>query len=216
MKIWKREFDVNLLVLFAALMIVAVVMTYIIADYTNRQRIETVKIEYEYKISRIITETENFFDNYSRALTYLDVARSDLKDALYYTDIANHSISEAIYGIAYNRSEVALYYFNISNREFRISIPYLIKSMNNTEDVGLINLIELYINYTRVAINMTEIGKNMSTTLSSAAKYYSKGEASNGNSMMTTFEELKNDYRQHEILFNRYLIEIKNFYGIRE
>jgi hypothetical protein len=34
--------------------------------------------------------------------------------------------------------------------------------------------------------------------------------------MMATFDELKNDYRQQEILFNRYLFEIKNFYGIRE
>ena len=213
MKIGKRRFDVNMFVLFTALMIVAVVMTYIVADYTNRTKIENIRVEYEYRILTITTKTGKFFDNYSKALTYLDVARSDLKNALYYIDTANYSIQRADYGNANYRSKAALHYFNLSNREFKISFTYLNSSIKHTNETKLLHF---YINYTIISINMTETGKNMSTVLSLAAQYYSQGSASKGNNMIATFNSLEEKYQQQSLLLDYYLTEIKNYYGIRE
>jgi len=213
MRIGKKKFDVNMFVLFTALMIVAVVMTYIIADYTNRTKIESIRVEYEYRILTITTKTENFFDSYSKALTYLDVARSDLKNALYYIDTANYSIQRADYGNANYRSNAAFHYFNLSGREFQTALAYLNSSTEYTNET---ELIQLYLNYTMVSINMTETGKNMSTVLSLAAQYYSQGKASQGDNMITTFNDLEGKYQEQHSLQDYYLTEIKNYYGIRE
>jgi len=213
MRIGKKKFDVNMFVLFTALMIVAVVMTYIIADYTNRTKIESIRVEYEYRILTITTKTENFFDSYSKALTYLDVARSDLKNALYYIDTANYSIQRADYGNANYRSSAAFHYFNLSSREFQTALAYLNSSTEYTNET---ELIQLYLNYTMVSINMTKTGKNMSTVLSLAAQYYSQGKASQGDNMITTFNDLEGKYQEQYSLQDYYLTEIKNYYGIRE
>ncbi|HEC94716.1 MAG TPA: hypothetical protein ENI45_01970 [Thermoplasmatales archaeon] len=215
MKITKKEFDVNLFVLFLALMIVAVTMTYIIGDYTNKAKIRTLTIRYEYEISNITTRTEKFFDNYSKALTYIDVARSDLKNALYHFDLAQYQLNEGDYRNISSSCDAALYYYNSSNHVFTKSLAFIVNSQSHTPQ-AYEELLTYYLNYTSAGINLTIAGKKMVSALSSAAEYYSQGKTTKGDDSLALLNTLKEEYDDYQSLFEQSLLAIKDFYGIRE
>lgn len=196
-------------------MIVAVTMTYIIGDYNSRAKIKTLIVRYEYEISNITTKTEKFFDNYSKALTYIDVARADLKNALYYFDLAEYWLSSKNYVNASVSGDAALYYYNSSNKVFTRSQIFLVNSQNYTPE-AYIELLKYYINYTSAGINLTETGKNMAAALTSAAEYYIQGKTGEAWSDMNKLNSLKEEYNGYQTMFEQILLAIKDFYGIRE
>jgi len=215
LRITQKRFDVNLFVLFLALMIVAVTMTYIIGDYNSRAKIKTLTVRYEYEISNITTKTEKFFDNYSKALTYIDVARADLKNAIYYFDLAEYWLSSKNYVNASTSGDAASYYYNGSENLFTKSQVFLVNSQKYTTNT-YVELLNYYLNYTSVGVNLTDTGKGMAAALKSAAVYYNQGKTGEAESEMSKLNTLKEEYSGYQTMFEQILLDIKDFYGIRE
>ncbi len=213
--ILKKKFDVNLFVLLLAVMLVSITMTYILADYRNRTAMHTLTVRYEYEISNITAKTERFFDNFSIALNYIDIARSDMENGLYHIELSKYYLETGSYNLSKNEGKGAFYYYNESNRFFNSSIPRIISAKPHaTGDYQI--LMDLYMNYTNIAKNLTMIGKEMSTESSSASSMYLEGNSGNGEKMFDNFLDTYGEYKNYTKMYDDALLAIKNFYGLRE
>ena len=210
-----REFDLTLFLGMVSIMIVVITMTYIIADYQNRIKLQEVRVVYEEKIEFVTSQAKKFVDNMSMALTYLDTARDDLKNAKINLEKANFWFERKDYEKTKNFTFDAKFYFNRSNYVFKKALHYMLLSTNSsTEEYSVI--LELYINYTHSAINLTYYGNLMSWHLENASIYYQDGENAKASHEMDIFNELSPYYNQFDQEMENYMREIKFYYGIRE
>ncbi len=209
------ELSLKFIATVIVLMVVIIAITYLFADYQHRIKLKEVKIVYEDKIKVVTTQAKKFADNISIALTYLDTAREDLKNAKLNFEKTMFWLEEKNYREMKNASFNARFYFNRSHVIFEKSMYYL-KLSANTSTEEYKEVIQYYINYTCSAINMTHYGKIMSSHLENASTYYLNGKDLEANQEMESFEEAKQSYDSFEEKMNEYLMQIKDYYNIRE
>ena len=209
------ELSLKFIATVIVLMVVIIAITYLFADYQHKIKLKEVKIVYEDKIKVVTTQAKKFADNISIALTYLDTAREDLKNAKLNFEKAMFWLEENNYREMKNASFNARFYFNRSHVIFEKSMYYL-KLSANTSTEEYKEVIQYYINYTYSAINMTHYGEIMSSHLENASTYYLNGKDLEANQEMESFEEAKQSYDLFEEQMNEYLMQIKDYYNIRE
>ncbi|HEX17327.1 MAG TPA: hypothetical protein ENG60_02820 [Thermoplasmatales archaeon] len=193
-----------LIIVVAVLAMIAIPSTYLFAS----TKLEEVKVVYEKRIQVITSRAKEFADNLSIALTYMDTARDDLKNARLNLEKTIFWMDEKEYDRMRNSSFDAIFYFNRSNALFRKSLSYLLYSKNSsTKEYE--KVLDLYINYTRSAINLTHYGVLISRCLENVS-------ISRAEEWMEDYEELKEYYDRYDEEMRSYLIQIKDYCGIRE
>ena len=70
-----REFNRNIFIMLAAIMVGAIIVTYFIADIANKSKIETLTTEHIVEIQDVHSKSENFTDNFLQGSITIDSAR---------------------------------------------------------------------------------------------------------------------------------------------
>lgn len=211
----RRVFDLVTLAVMISIMIVVVTMTYILADYQNRTRLKEVKVIYEEKIKVVTSQAKKFTDNISVALIYMDTARADLKEARLNLERAEFWLENGDYRRLENSSSTAKSYFNRSHDTFMKALLYLNYSINSsTEEYK--DILNLYVNYTKFALNLTHYGETACSHLENASFYFLDGLVSEANQELNMYNESIVQYTFYDQEMGETLIRIKDYFEIRE
>jgi hypothetical protein len=102
----ERVFDRNMFLMFLAIMVGAVVVTYFVADIVNRSAIDTLNSQHVVIIQTMEERNENFTSNFLESSILLDTAREDRATGNYLFDLARLSYTNALYALDAEEMEV--------------------------------------------------------------------------------------------------------------
>jgi hypothetical protein len=102
----ERIFDRNMFLMFLAIMVGAVVVTYFAADIVNRSTIDTLNSQHVVIIQSMEEKNENFTSNFLESSILLDTAREDRATGNYLFDLARLSYTGALYALDAEAMEI--------------------------------------------------------------------------------------------------------------
>jgi len=199
------QIDIKTLVLLVVVGTISGLVTY----QVGKGEMHDIKVEYENKVLKIKDEAEQFIDNFSLVLTYIDTARSDLEKGIYYLNLANFSIEQKSYNKAMDSANKSVFCFTLSQENFLKALQALSNMSQKTD------LINLYINYTQVALLLTEVGIRLSENISMVAMYLMQNLSEQGNSTLSNCVVLNSTFQDREYILDNCLTEIKNYHKVR-
>ena len=95
----ERIFDRNMFLMFLAIMVGAVVVTYFAADIVNRSTIDTLNSQHVVIIQSMEEKNENFTSNFLESSILLDTAREDRATGNYMFDLGRLGYTSALYAL---------------------------------------------------------------------------------------------------------------------
>jgi len=102
----ERIFDRNMFLMFLAIMVGAVVVTYFAADIVNRSTIDTLNSQHVVIIQSMEEKNENFTSNFLESSILLDTARENRATGNYLFDLARLSYTGALYALDAEAMEI--------------------------------------------------------------------------------------------------------------
>lgn len=199
------QIDIKTLILIAVVGTASGLVTY----QVGKGEMHDIKAGYENKVLRIKNEAEQFIDDFSLILTYIDTARSDLERGIYYLNLANFSIEQKSYNEATDNANKSVFYF-VSSRENFLKALQVLSNMSQKTD-----LIDLYTNYTQAALLLTEVGIKLSENISMVAMYLMQNLSEQGNSTLSNYIVLNSTFQDREYILDNCFTEIKNYHKMR-
>ena len=171
-----KEFDRNMFVMLAALMIGVIIITYFVADIVNRSKIDTLTEEHNVEITTIKGKNENFTSNFLRSSVILDQAREDRALGNYYFDLAflwyksalsakNGSMMELYKTRGIDNSTNAMPEYDNSHLNFREARNYFNYTKSFTTYDKYLIILDLYVKLTESGARLTMLRYNASLYL---------------------------------------------------
>lgn len=166
-----RLFDRNMFIMLLSIMIGAIIITYFIADITNRGIWEVKEEGYKTEIKDIKDKSENFTSLFLKSNILLDQAREDRAFGNYHFDLAflwyNSALSEKnssqmeifkLRGIENCTYAMPLYV--ASNEEFFEAKNYFNITKQYTQVEKYLTMLDLYVSLTSSGSNLTNLRYN--------------------------------------------------------
>ena len=168
-----REFNRNMFVMLAAVMIGVIIITFFVADIKARSEEEE---KYTMEIASIEQKNINFTNNFMKSSVLLDKAREDRAFGNYHFDLGflwyqsalaeiNSSIMDIYKVRGIDNCTNALPYFYNSYLNFEESKKYFINTRLLTDHSDYIEVLDLYINLTASGSRLTMLRYNASIYL---------------------------------------------------
>lgn len=202
-----RLFDKNMLIMFIAIMIGVVIITYFIADINRKSEIELLSIEHTTEITDITSRHQNFTDNFLQGSLILDRAREQREISNYYFDFAlfwyntglqqqnNTNLDYCI-----ENCTVAMEKYIISHDSFKQSKPYFQTALTFTNDSRYIEILGFYQQFSDSGMTITLLRYNASKYLKSMAENITLG-----NNITEIFELFNETMLLYDVALGGYL-----------
>jgi len=207
-----REFNRNMFIMLAAIMVGAIIITYFAADIVNKSKIDTLTIEHNSEIRNVYSTNENFTDNFLQGSVVLDSAREVREVANLNFDFALFWFNNALANVSvwYNNEWInntdrltqrcienctdAMNKYLISFDKFGNSRPFFIDAKNYTVRDRYIEVLGYYVDFSKAGQNITLLRYNASKFLKQAAENLSLGNGENVSILMENFTIMENMY----------------------
>ena len=171
-----REFDRNLFIMLATIMIGVIIITYFVADIVNRSKIETLSTGYETQISDIEKKNINFTNYFMKSSVLLDQAREDRAFGNYHFDLGslwyqsalaekNSSLMELYKTRGIDNCTNAMPYYYNSHLNFGEAKKYFQETKMLTTYPKYLYVLDIYTNLTASGSRLTMLRHNASMYL---------------------------------------------------
>ena len=207
-----KEFDRNMFIMLAAIMVGAIVITVFVADVINKSKIETLTIEHDFEIQDVQSKNENFTDNFLQGSITMDSAREIREVANLNFDFAlfwfNDALAQA--HVWFNDKWInstenltkrsiknctdAMIKYMASYNKFGESSPYFVGAKNFTERERYIEVLGYYVAFSQAGQKITLLRYNASKFLKLAAENLSLGEIANVTYFMENYSSMEELY----------------------
>lgn len=189
-----REFDRNMFLMLAAIMIGAIIITYFVGDIVNKSKIDTLTSEHIVEIEYVHSKNENFTDNFLQGSIVMDSAREVREVGNLNFDFALFWFNNALVNISVwfnnewvnntdnlierciNNCTEAMVKYLTSYDKFGESKPHFINAKNFTERERYIEVLGYYVDFSQAGQDITLLRYNASKFLKQAAENLSIGE----------------------------------------
>ena len=209
----EREFNKNMFIMLAAIMVGAIIITYFVADIVNKSKIDTLTTEHIVEIQGVHSKSENFTDNFLQGSITMDSAREIREVANLNFDFAlfwfNNALVKA--SVWFNDKWVnvtesqiersienctnAMIKYLTSNDKFAESKPYFINAKNFTDNERYIEVLGYYVSFSQIGQDITLLRYNSSKFIKQAAENLSLGETENVTLLMENFSMMEELYQ---------------------
>ena len=189
-----KEFDRNMFIMLAAIMVGVIIITFFVADIINKSTIETLTIEHDVAIQDVHSKNENFTDNFLQGSIIMDSAREIREVANLNFDFALFWFNDALAGanVWFNNKWInstenltsrciknctdAMIKYMASYNKFGESGPHFSNAKNFTDRDRYIEVLGYYIAFSQAGKKITLLRYNASKFLKLAAENLSLGE----------------------------------------
>lgn len=192
-----REFDRNMLIMLAAIMVGVIVITYFVADIQRQSQITTLKVEHKTEIRDISSRNENFTNNFLQGSVKMDAAREVREVGNYHFDFAlfwyntalKNFTNSSIQRCTENCTTAAASYL-ASYENFNISKPYFETAATFTDKDRYLEVLGYYVAFAKLGMNITTLRYNASLYLKYAAENITNENATIWIELFNETEEL--------------------------
>lgn len=208
-----REFDRNMFIMLAAIMVGVIIITFFVADIINKSELTTLKIEHKVEIDDVHSKNENFTDNFLQGSIMMDSAREIREVANLNFDFAlfwfNDALAQA--NVWFNDKWInstenltkrcikncteAMIKYTASYNKFGESSPYFVDAKNFTERERYIEVLGYYVAFSQAGQKITLLRYNASKFLKLAAENLSLGEMANVTYLMENYSIMEDLYQ---------------------
>jgi hypothetical protein len=202
-----RLFDKNMLVMFIAIMMGVVIITFFVADINRKTQIETLTFEHTTEISDITSRHQNFTDNFLQGSLIMDRAREQREISNYYFDFALFWYNTGLQqqnntNLLYcaENCTIAMEKYLISHDSFDESKPHFQTALSFTDDSRYIEILGFYQQFADSGMTITLLRYNASKYLKSMAENITLG-----NNVTELFELFNETMEFYDIALGGYL-----------
>jgi hypothetical protein len=213
-----REFTRNMLIMLVSIMVGAIIITYFVADITNRSKIDTINIQHTVEIEDITSNNENFTNNFLQGSIKMDSAREIREVGNYYFDFALFWFNNALANQSQNLTKFCIsnctnameQYLN-SYENFGKSKPYFEDARNYTNNSHYLEVLGYYIGFAHAGQNITMLRYNASDYLRRAAENLSFGHMENVTALLENFTVIEGMYQIAQQQYEAYRGQIDGY-----
>lgn len=208
-----REFNRNMFIMLAAIMLGAIIITYFIADIINVSKIDTLTFEHDIEIQDVHSKNENFTDNFLQGSILMDSAREirevanlNFDFALFWFNgaLANANVwfnnkwintTDNLVERCINNCTDAMIKYIASHNKFGESSPYFSNAKTFTQRQRYIEVLGYYNAFSQAGQKITLLRYNSSKFLKLAAENLSFGNIDNVTYIMENFSFMEGLYQ---------------------
>jgi len=207
-----REFNRNMFIMLAAIMVGTIIITYFFADIINKSKIDILTLEHNVEIHGVYSKNENFTDNFLQGSVIMDYAREIREVANLNFDFALFWFNDAVADahVWFNNKWInttenltarciknctdAMIKYLASYNKFGESSPHFIKAKSFTERERYIEVLGYYVDFSKAGKKIALMRYNSSKFLKLAAENFSLGNSENVELLMENFSMMEELY----------------------
>lgn len=157
-----REFTRNMFIMLVAIMVGAVVITFLAADIVNRSQITMINTQHGIEMTDLRSQNENFTDYMLQGSIKLDAARETREVANYYFDFGLYWFNLALNegnvsraGLSMENSTLAAGQYLDAFANFKLAPPCFVSARNFTNTSKYTEVIGYYLGFAQAGENIT-------------------------------------------------------------